>query len=163
MSAAVSIWERYIPEPNTGCWLWTGAARNDGRGWVGVPGTYRSTFAPRLAWVLTHGDIPNGLCVLHKCDTPACINPTHLFLGTRTDNSADKVAKGRQFLGPERYRRFTPKQVMTMRRMRMAGVSYAEIGRTFGTGTPHARRICLGERQKNVPGPIFDGNDEAAQ
>lgn len=50
----------------------------------------------RKAWTESFGEIPEGLCVLHICDNPLCIEPYHLFLGTRQDNMADKVAKGRQ-------------------------------------------------------------------
>ena len=51
--------------------------------------------AHRLAWTQTYGPIPPGLCVLHQCDNPPCIEPTHLFLGTRGDNNRDAAAKGR--------------------------------------------------------------------
>ncbi len=52
--------------------------------------------AHRAAWMMWKGDIPEGICVLHKCDNPKCINPEHLFLGTRIDNNIDKFKKGRQ-------------------------------------------------------------------
>jgi hypothetical protein len=48
-----------------------------------------------MAWMLTHGDIPDGLNVCHRCDVPLCCNPNHLFLGTQADNLADCRAKGR--------------------------------------------------------------------
>lgn len=76
-----------------GCWLWTGAALRSGYGsfrWS--PGKVVS--AHRAAWMLMEGD-PGALHVLHTCDTPLCVNFSHLFLGTAKDNAADKVAKGR--------------------------------------------------------------------
>lgn len=55
----------------------------------------RMRLAHRVAWMITNGPIPDGLCVLHRCDNPPCVNPAHLFLGTVQDNNADRDAKGR--------------------------------------------------------------------
>lgn len=89
--------ESWIPEPNTGCWLWTRSTFGRGAGRYGrlkVPGR-GSVKAHALAWELRHGPVPDGLCVLHKCDTPACVNPAHLSLGTIADNARDRQRKGR--------------------------------------------------------------------
>ncbi len=85
--------------------------------------------AHRLAWESARGAIPDGLNVLHHCDTPACINTDHLFLGTHADNSADRVAKGRQARG-ERVggAKLTTAQVLEIRGM--AG-SQREIAERF--------------------------------
>lgn len=86
-----------IPEPNSGCFLWIGAhdARNYGRIGIGSRGS-GTMLAHRAAWELAKGSVPADLCVLHRCDNPACVNVAHLFLGTRIDNNADCKAKGRQ-------------------------------------------------------------------
>lgn len=86
-----------IPEPNSGCWLWLLSCGNHGYGQLGWYGRKRT--AHRLSWQAHRGDIPVGLCVLHKCDVRSCCNPDHLFLGTRQDNMADMVAKGRSTAG----------------------------------------------------------------
>lgn len=76
------------------CWLWTGAIwGNNGYGCTRF--MRRSESAHRVAWRIEYGPIPDGLCVLHRCDTPLCVRPTHLFLGTQMDNSRDAAAKGR--------------------------------------------------------------------
>jgi hypothetical protein len=86
--------EQYsIPEPNSGCLLWTGCCNDRGYGHLANKG--KVIAAHRLSWIEAYGPIPTGMWVLHKCDLPWCIEPTHLFLGTAKDNSDDKIAKGR--------------------------------------------------------------------
>jgi len=85
---------KYIPEPNSGCWLWEGATLPYGYGQFAVRKGLMN-LAHRVSWLLHRGEIPKGLNVLHKCDVPGCVNPDHLFLGTHADNVADKVSKGR--------------------------------------------------------------------
>jgi len=79
-------------EPNTGCWLWPGAAGKH-YGVYKTKGVQR--LAHRLSWEYHNGPIPLGMHVLHKCDVPLCVNPDHLWLGTHLDNVADMNAKGR--------------------------------------------------------------------
>lgn len=84
------------------CWPWTAARFHDA---AGVPNYGMFAFrgrvwkASRVAWVLTHGEIPDGLTVCHTCDNPPCVNPAHLWLGTLTQNRRDSIAKGRHAHG----------------------------------------------------------------
>lgn len=76
-----------------GCWLWPGRLMNKGYGETSFRGKHM--LIHRIAWILWHGEIPNGLWVLHDCDTRQCCNPEHLFLGTAKDNTDDMMSKGR--------------------------------------------------------------------
>lgn len=92
--------ESYTPVPECGCWIWTGAWNQAGYGRVGprrYPGLPRkeSPLAHRMFYEHHIGPIPAGMLVMHKCDTPLCVNPAHLTIGTNADNAADKIAKGR--------------------------------------------------------------------
>lgn len=88
----------YIPEPNSGCWLWHGRPRGS-NAYGGISRHGRTVTAHRASWELFKGYVPDGMFVLHRCDNSACVNPDHLFLGSEQDNSDDKVSKGRQSRG----------------------------------------------------------------
>lgn len=81
------------PEPNTGCWLWSGSLGSTGYGHIRQGDDV--LHAHRASWELFKGLLPPGLFVCHKCDVMPCVNPDHLFLGTPKDNMKDMSAKGR--------------------------------------------------------------------
>jgi len=99
-STGLSLSERVermsIPEPNTGCHLWMGATGEGGYGKIKVNGSMRR--AHRVSYAANIGEIPSGMFVCHKCDTPACVNPDHLFSGDARDNMMDAMKKGRAFM-----------------------------------------------------------------
>ena len=76
-----------------GCWKWDGAIASHGYGVLNVNGRIKR--AHRVAWELLNGPIPERAVVLHSCDTPSCVNPLHLSIGTQAQNLADMWAKGR--------------------------------------------------------------------
>lgn len=92
-TVAERIAENSVAVPIVGCWIWSGALTADGYGRMKING--KSVLAHRASLADAEGGFDNDLCVCHRCDTPACVNPHHLFLGTNLDNVSDRVAKGR--------------------------------------------------------------------
>lgn len=123
-----------------GCWLWTAHSSKDGYGriWKGADGD-AMILAHVASWIIHHGPIPNGICVLHNCptgDNPACVNPSHLWLGTRGDNNLDRERKGRgNHVSGTRIgtHKLNESQVLEIRRIYAeGGKSQLNIGRMFG-------------------------------
>jgi hypothetical protein len=103
---AIRLWWQVSQLGANECWPWTGRCDTFGYGRIGIE--RKEHPAHRVAYELTRGPIPDGICVLHHCDHPACCNPAHLFLGTKKDNTQDMIAKGRHRFFGENPRKVTP-------------------------------------------------------
>lgn len=115
----------------SGCWLWTGARLDNGYGVIGRGGRGNGNMtAHRAAWVVVHGAIPDGLHVCHRCDNRRCVNPGHLFVGTRSDNMSDCAIKGRA------KRKLEPDDVRSIR-LRLPACGGYVLAREYGV-TPQA-------------------------
>ena len=106
-SLSERIWERV--EKTEGCWLWRGTLKR-GYGVIAIR-HQTSRLVHRLIYEMEVGPIPEGMGVLHDCDTPACVRPDHLFLGTQVDNTRDMDRKGRGRRHFESTRKLTLEQV----------------------------------------------------
>lgn len=134
----------------TGCWMWQAATFGDnGYGCINVAG--KTTAAHRLAWTFRNGAIPEGLFVLHRCDTPRCVNPDHMFLGTIQDNVRDMHAKGRR-VNPRGERCHAAKlsdatvaQMLT--RVRSGELSQGRAAKIYGCSQQHISKLVRGERR----------------
>ncbi len=107
-------------EKSEGCWPFIGYRNKQGYGQIRYTG---GSLAHRLSWIIHHnGQVPNGLCVLHRCDNPPCVNPAHLFIGTRHDNSRDMYKKVRQARGERNARaKLKEADVLKIRKQYAAG------------------------------------------
>ncbi len=125
-----------IGAPNAkGCRMWRQSLRwNQGYGDIKVKGVHYG--AHRIVWILANGyEPPPDLYVCHTCDTPGCVESTHLFLGTASENQQDALSKGRFPTGHRNTggcRRLTDAQVLELRALHARGVDCAELGRRFG-------------------------------
>lgn len=144
-------------ERTESCWLWRGPLDRSGYGKLRVceAGVARTVSAHRLAWTLAHGPIPEGLLVCHHCDTPACVRPDHLFLGTHIDNMADMVRKGRARTSDKHgsnnpRSKLTPEQVRLIFAWRAMGESQGKIALKLGINQSTVSDIERGRRWANL-------------
>lgn len=123
------------------CWTWTGGTIAFGHGQfhVTLPSGNRNYLAHRFSWFLAHGqEAPLPLCVLHRCDNPPCVRPSHLFLGTKKDNTQDMLGKGRNVS----VRKFSDDAVQAIRDDRTElGLTYRELAKRHGVSLIHAYDI----------------------
>lgn len=129
--------ENTSPEPNTGCWLWTGSitapkpANKVRYGILKIDGRYER--AHRIALHLAGRQPPSSFVVRHRCHNSLCVNPDHLVVGTHRDNIADKVAAGRQARGvSHRSAKLTPESVAEIRAACANGESQSSVAARHG-------------------------------
>lgn len=169
MSELTAFRQHMQPKPS-GCIEWAGPRDDNGYGRF----TFKrgQSLAHRTAWRLFRGNIPDGLCVLHRCDNPPCVNPEHLFLGDRGDNARDMAAKGRQHVQrnpgqqpvcpPERKARgsghgnaqLTEAQVLAIRERNYRGELGKHLAAEYHCSTSLISAIVRGHFWRHVGGPI---------
>lgn len=154
------------PTLKTRCWEWLGALVSDGYGCIYIHN--KRNGAHRFSWELHNGEIPDGLWVLHKCDNPKCVNPSHLFVGNRQQNVDDMMNKGRLEAPKGEKNGFsslTPDQVLEIRtkfkrqsrkgqKGRAGNVSSNanELAKEYGISAHHVRALVRKIAWKHLEG-----------
>lgn len=128
------------PEPNSGCWLWTGGVASNGYGMFWLDG--RVDTAPRQSYRMFCGEIVDDLHIMHKCDVKLCVNPDHLSLGTNAENTFDKQKKGRAA------KKLTPAEVLKMRSM--ATLSKRKLAKEFDVDRRMVQFILRGRNWSHI-------------
>jgi len=148
------LWEKVAIGGPDECWPWLASVDRGGYGHLD-DGTGRVCKAHRIAYALEHGD-PGELHVLHRCDTPRCRNPAHLFVGTHDENMRDRQEKGRTRTPPAQLGEANPAarldalDVLTIRSLRACGASFKAIAASFAISVANARLIVTGRTWKHV-------------
>lgn len=132
-----------------GCWPWMGSRSPKGYGQFMWPDR-KPRRAPRVMWWLVFGAIPDGMFVLHRCDNPCCVNPTHLFLGTMKDNTRDMVLKGRARGARGEKHRNAHLTADDVREIRSATGPHREMAERFNISEPHVSNIRARKKWKHL-------------
>lgn len=148
----VRFWSKVDKKGLDDCWLWL--ASKDGSGYGSLRNEKGIQIkASRISWELHNGTIPEGLFVCHSCDTPACVNPNHLFLGTSADNSHDMCLKGRHHVCTgenNSHRRLTEKAVMEIRDLRNKKIKAKIIADKFNISTVYVYELAYRKSWKHI-------------
>lgn len=149
---AERFWSKVDKRGPNECWPWL-ACRNgkDGYGQFILKGRGpgRLGFAHRIAWELHHGrSFPEGKQACHSCDNRWCVNPTHIWPGTGSENMRDAYQKGRLKL--QRRTKLLPDDVRLIRKLREQGTTQVELAKRYGVHTNTIRRVEFGQTWKDV-------------
>lgn len=151
----IEVLDKFIyPEPNTGCWLWSGSLDYNGYG-----NTKKMTLdgyvlrcAHRVMYYLSNGSFNYKMFVCHLCDNPSCVNPQHLFLGTSKNNSEDMVRKGRASKGTNRPTcKLTELQVLEIREKYKKGIyTTRSLAKEYGLDYGNVHKIVSLKTWKHI-------------
>lgn len=146
--------DKYIPEPNSGCWLWDAYVNPFGYGMMRVGP--RMELSHRVSYALFVDEIPECILICHKCDVPGCVNPEHLFSGTDADNNADMIAKGRSnpaHIGMcHSLAKLNDNDVMEIRtKLTFSGLTNIEISEIYNVSPSTISRVIRGQSWSHLP------------
>ena len=145
------FWAKVPERPDVGCWIWAGTSIS---GYPAIRmGRKNEPWlrAHRVSYEIHHGPVPEGLFICHKCDTPRCVRPDHLYAGTHVDNMRDMHERGRENITGLRpakpgsahfMAKLSETDVHEIRKLRAAGCGLKEIGKQYGIAPTHVHKIA---------------------
>lgn len=135
-------------DPNSGCWLWSAGVDKNGYGKTAIDGWHMR--AHRASFLIANGFLPPHLEVCHSCDTPACINPSHLWLGTNAQNQGDAAIKGRRKGSKNKNARIVESDTIEIRARCDAGENPKIVCKDYGISWSQIYRIWRKEFWQHV-------------
>ncbi len=134
----------FVEKKDNGCWEWKGATVVGGYGTLTFNNkNYR---AHRISFDMVNGEIARGLLVLHKCDNPPCVNPSHLSIGTNDDNMKDAAIKNRMSFGEHRWNsKLKASDIPKIKKLKGSGMSQSRIAKLFNIDQAVISRIMNGK------------------
>ena len=155
------FWEKVTKPKPDDCWLWQGARYADGYGMLVMMVNYHAFGfrSHRVSFYLKNGYLPDDLFICHRCDTPTCVNPSHLFLGKQKQNMDDKVSKKRQAFNENHGRhKLTCEQVQKARKMHfLENKPLTQVAKHFGLCNSAMGSLLSGKNWKHLPWPAEIG------
>lgn len=144
----LSRFNRYILKTDS-CWNWTGTLAKVGYPVLNVNGTL--VYGHRIAYFLKDRNFDQSMCVLHSCDNRKCVNPSHLFLGTRQDNMQDKVSKNRQSFGEMNTHTLTEQDIIEIKQKYATGkYTQRRLGVAYRVNQSEISRVLAGYRWRHM-------------
>ena len=136
------------------CWIWMGATT---RGYGQTTIDKKHGYAHRFSWEFANGSIPNKKIICHKCDTPRCVNPEHLFIGTQADNIKDAIKKGRtkykaSFGSKNGNSRLTELAVKDIKKQYAGGKTLREVANAIGVSKSTVWNVVSNKNWRHVNG-----------
>ena len=146
------FWKLVNKGNSHGCWIWKGCKEKYGHGRFKLS-TNKCIYAHRYSYELKNGSIPNGYCICHTCDNPLCVNPNHLWIGTRGQNNTDRKNKGRNAITVGELNpsvKLTVNKVREIRKRLEMGETQISIAKEFGVRQANISSIKLMKSWNNI-------------